>query len=124
MSDKSYGSGYVRAVADGEENPFWTLEALQEHVQMLWGILAKQGVEIWENGKRGGERPKGEVGTAVYHLRAVDDYSKKLFEGFAALEHVLYRASDDNVNPAEQDALKQDLEQRARKYEEYWKSIV
>lgn len=86
---------YVDAVLRREENPFATVEALGEHIGMLWGILAKTGVEVWEQDEKGHkQRPKGKPGEAVYHLRAVDNYQQKLTNAMGALMPDLSKADE------------------------------
>jgi hypothetical protein len=86
---------YVDDVLNGVENPFATLEALGEHVQMLWMKLGESGVNVWETDERGAlHRPKGHPGEMVYHLNAVDQYRYELLNGFSALLPELHDASE------------------------------
>lgn len=102
-----YGSVSARFVAEvlnGDVDPFATLEAQGESIQMLWNILAKQGVDVWEKTPTGAnKRPQGEVGTLTYYVRAVDMYNSKMLNYFTALLPDLYAYSERNTEVLDTD---------------------
>ena len=100
---KSYSAEYIQQLLDGEENPFWTLEALGEQANACWGALAKMGIEVIDptpEGQRQALRPRGNPGEIIYHLRAVEEYQKKLWNAFAALLPDILDFSDGESHQA------------------------
>lgn len=107
-------------VANGEKNPFWTLEAAQEHLGMLWYWYHKEGYEIPEdeNGKRIDNK---EVGDFSHEMLVVERYLKDVFNTMAAIQPLLYAASDgDNTALL---MIKDHLIALSEKHQEDWDDI-
>lgn len=121
MEGQSFRAKYVLAVAEGKENPFHTLEALQENLQAIWGELAKAGENVWDDSEGYLKRPKGQVGSLVYHLSAVDSYASKLLNGFAALEPDVYAASEGEEEAFER--MQKRLHILAKRHVREWESL-
>jgi hypothetical protein len=111
----------VLEIADGKENPFWTLEATQECLQALWGELANTGIDVWDSSEGYLKRPKGKVGSMTYYLSAVDEKVGRLFQYFAALEHDLYLASDGDKEAFKR--MQQRLRIIAKKHQKEWEEM-
>jgi hypothetical protein len=90
---ESHNAKTCQAVADGKENPFWTLEAAQEHIGMLWGWYARQGYEP-PRLEKGQKVDNKIVGDFSHELIVVERYLYKAFDMFSALNPLLYAASD------------------------------
>lgn len=117
--DESYSAYLCRLIASGDENPFWTIEAQGENIQMCWVALAKQGVEVWERTEnRSPKRPQGTPGELVYHLRAVDEYNHKMLNAFSALLPDLKAASEGDMDALAR--IRPQLEALAKHHQERW----
>lgn len=118
---QSASATMVNEIAEGKENPFWTIEALQEHIGECWRQLAKTGVEVWDKSGPTLQRPKGKPDTMTYSLSAVDMYASKLFQYMAALEPDIRAASE-----GDKEALKR-VQQRlaiiAARHQKEWEEI-
>jgi hypothetical protein len=131
MSDiPSYESASARFAAEvlnGERNPFVTLEAQGENIQMLWSILAKQGAEVWEKNSAGAsKRPEGNPGSLMYYVRAVDMYNREMFNYFAAILPDLYAFSESDVetlDPAERERLRELIRRHEAEWVEFMSSL-
>jgi hypothetical protein len=121
MEGQSFSEKYVLDVAEGKENPFYTFEALQENLQAIWGVLAKAGENVWDDSEGYLQRPKGEVGSLIYHLSAVDNYASRLFSGFAALEPDVYAASEGEEEAFER--MQKRLHILAKRHAREWESM-
>jgi len=124
MSDissyESISARFAAEVLNGDENPFHTIEGQGECIQMLWSLLAKQGIEVWAKNERGANvRPSGEVGTLVYYVNAVDQYNHKLLNYFAAILpdlHDFAEGETETLAPAERERLREII----RRHESRW----
>ena len=119
MKGKSFSAKTVEAVRDGEENPFWTIEAIGEHVGACWGALAKMGIKVWEDrDDKRLVRERGEVGSITYHLRAIDEYQQSVFNAIAALLPDIKRMSEGETTALNK--LKLELTQLAERHQREW----
>jgi hypothetical protein len=120
LDGKSHNAKLCEKIRDGEENPFWTVEALGEHVQACWGALAEMGFDVWKRDEAGRAtgRPDGEVGSIIYHLKAVNEYEQRVFNYMAALLPDLYRMSEGETVGLNK--LKLELEELAKRHQRAW----
>ncbi len=122
MEGRSYSAQLCEEVRDGQENPFWTIEALGEHVQACWGALGKMGIPVWKNvDSRPLERPNGEIGSITYHLKAIDEYHQKILNVVAALLPDLYAAAKGDEAALER--IRSPLTLLADEYQQQWESL-
>lgn len=85
MDGKSASAKFIEEMANGEYNPFHTLEALREVI----------GAAQYVSREFRGDENK--VGSLAYYLKAADEKADNIFQHFAALEHDLYLASDGDM---------------------------
>lgn len=78
----SYSEDMLKKIEQGQENPFWTIEALGEHAGSLQYVMGQGNQEQMK-----------------YHLHAIQDYSQKLFQVMAALLPELYESSEGEREP-------------------------
>ncbi len=57
------------------------LEALHEHIGSAWTALRKEGREVGDCE----DRPRFPVGSAEYHLNAIEKYANELFQLLAKI---------------------------------------
>jgi hypothetical protein len=111
MDGQSASARFVLEVRDGKENPFWTNEAIGEHIGNLWYLIHTLGIDLGD---------KDKVGTPAYHLRVIEKYHGKEFQYFAALLPDVYDASDDEkALPKMHDRLTQ----LANEHQAEWEAI-
>lgn len=118
MDGKSYSAECVEKVRDGEENPFWTIEAIGEHVQACWGALGRMGINVLDDTDKIKGRPKGQPGDIVYHLRAIDEYQQKVWNVVSALLPDIKRMSEGETIALNK--LKLELTQLAERHQREW----
>jgi hypothetical protein len=117
--DESHSAYLCRLIAGGDENPFHTLEAQGENIQMCWVALAKQGIEVWERAEMVlPKRPQGKPGELVYHLRAAEEYNHKMLNVFSALLPDLKAASEGDIDALAR--IRPQLEELAKQHQERW----
>jgi hypothetical protein len=95
IMSKCHSAMLCEQIAKGEVNPFWTLEAAQEHCGMLWSWYWKQG---GGGGKiqNGGREIIGKTGDFDYELNVIEQYLQKVLNLVAAIAYDVYLASDGN----------------------------
>lgn len=64
---------------------FYTLEALQEHCNMLWGWYEKQGYEWGLEIKDGQRIIEGGVGDFDHELHVIERYAQEILNNLAKL---------------------------------------
>ncbi len=96
MQGKSFNAKLCEEMAEGKENPFHTLEAMSEHSGAIWGWYRRQGYQMpdRENNGVGKMIPVGSVGSFDYHMIALDNYLRKVFNALCALEPELKAVAD------------------------------
>ena len=121
MNGQSPSAKMVMEITEGKENPFWTIEALQENLGMVWTKLAENGIDVWDRSGTFLTRPKGKPGELIYYLNAVDEYAQKIFQHFAALDHDVYKASDGDEEAFKR--MQQRLAIIAARHQKEWEEI-
>lgn len=88
----------LRDIAKREYSPFATVEAALENTDAIWGLLAKQGVQVWTFDERGNlARPAGRPGEIAYHLHGVENYLREIQTALVAVVPELYADSEYGI---------------------------
>lgn len=117
MDGQSASARMVLEVRDGTENPFWTNEALGEHVGSLQYAL---GELVAKYGLTQGDGKPDWLKEVYYHLKAINDYQQNEFQYFAALLPDVYDASD---NPDAVAAMHDRLTKLAQDHQTEWEAM-
>ena len=121
MNGKSSSATYVEKVANGEANPFHTIEALQENIGALRGALLKDGYD-WPNPPGYPHWPAPmQYGEVVYHFEGIANYAQEILNAIAALLPDIYAASDGDT--AAMERIKEPLKWLAEKHQKEWESF-
>lgn len=117
---ESHNAKLCQSIADGENNPFWTIEAVQEHINMLWSWYRKQGYEVppIENGKR---QVIGSTGDFDHELVVIGGYVQNILDMLSALMPDLYKASDGDTEALSR--LEPFLKDMRDRHESRWQQI-
>lgn len=81
-------------IQHGERNPFWTMEAIGEHIGAAWGALGREGRDL---SRRHPAHNRFPVGSVEYHLMAIERAHKRLFQMLACLLPQLYHLDESSV---------------------------
>lgn len=120
MNKKPHSAMLCEVIAEGESNPFWTLEAIQEHCNMLWSWWNKFGdISPIENGRR---IIYGKTGDFDFELYVIERYVQEVFNSIAAIMPDLYAASKGDQQALER--LKPILLQLANAHQAHFDTII
>lgn len=123
---QSASARMVLEVRDGEENPFWTIEALGEQLGSLGYSLSQAGITIrrpaynassaqlkgfWDN-------IPAEHRDILYHFLAAEKYQQQIFQYVAVLLPKLYAASDGDIEALA--SIKDELTALAQAHQTEW----
>lgn len=125
-SKQSASARMVLEVRDGEENPFWTIEALGEQIGSLGYCLSQAGITInrppynasTEQAKEFWDSIPSEHRDILYHFLAAEKYQQQIFQYVAALLPKLYAASDGDTEALA--SIKDELTALAQAHQEKW----
>ena len=92
---KSPNAEICQQVMGGTENPFWALEAAQEHCNSMWHWWMSLGHEA--SSVDGRRIITGSVGDFDFELHTIEQYLTEVFNQLAAIEPDLYAASEGDT---------------------------
>ena len=106
MQGKSHSAKLVESVARGDENPFWTHEAISEHFGMILSALIKAGYAVpsSDDFNRHASHVEAckalgyQTGDLVFEIAVIQDYTRRLFQVDAALMPDVMEASEVGVS--------------------------
>jgi hypothetical protein len=76
-----------------EHNVFHTIEAINEHINMLWLWYRSQGYEMPKRGEHGQRVPHGTVGDFDHELLVIERYMQDVLNETAKQLPELYKKS-------------------------------
>lgn len=117
MDKQSPDAKILHRIAEAKENPFHTMEAISEHIGVLWGWFHKNGYEIpqIEHGRR---KAKGTVGDYDHEILVIERYLQDLLNAFSALLPELYLASNGDMEALAR--IKPELLKLAERQQKRW----